>query len=234
MNNDDTLIRLVDVGALGGLNKKWRSHFNRLWPILFEPNPTEAERLRASAKPYPRATVIDLALASSSGERILHVAKNPTCSSLLQPNFQFLRQYGIHVHFEMIGAETVKCARYDELFQAGTVPVPDIVKIDAQGFEYEILLGFGSLLNEVLGIELESHFYPIYQHQKSISDLVKLLDAYGFVLRKIDSNKFANFEGDLVEIDAYFTKRQSIARRMNPIQKEKFALMISTWGISSY
>jgi FkbM family methyltransferase len=48
----------------------------------------------------------------------------------------------------------VRSLRYDQLHAKGVVPVPHVVKIDFQGCEYEVLEGFGELLDQVLGIEL--------------------------------------------------------------------------------
>ena len=63
-------------------------------------------------------------------------------------------------------------------------PAPDAIKIDVQGFEFQVLQGFGSLLQHCLGIELEAHFYPIYRGQKLLHDIVSMLSDYGLVLRK--------------------------------------------------
>ena len=84
------------------------------------------------------------------------------------------------------------------------MPAPDAVKIDVQGYEHEVLQGFGGLLQGCLGIELETHVYPVYQDQKLLGDLIALLEPYGFVLRRL--SPVPSFDGDVVELDAWFTQ----------------------------
>jgi FkbM family methyltransferase len=232
--DQEQLLRLVDVGALGGVQEKWFPHLGRLWPILFEANPREIERVRQTMAGYPRSTIVCAALAHRTAKRDLYISKNPTCVSLLEPNSILLRDYGIQVHFETVGHSIVECMRYDTLHRNGTVPKPDVIKIDVQGFEYEVLLGFGNLLDQCLGIELESHFYPLYRNQKLLCDVVDLLSSFDLVLRRLDANKMNHFDGDLVEVDVYFTKRRQAVRNLSPTQRSKFDLLTKVWELPIY
>jgi FkbM family methyltransferase len=232
--DQEELLRLVDVGALGGVQKKWSPHLDRLWPILFEPNPHEVEHVRQATVSCPRSTVVCAALAHKTAIQDLYVTKNPTCVSLLEPNSVLLGDYGIRVHFEIVGNTTVECTRYDTLYHRETVPLPDAIKIDVQGFEYEVLLGFGDLLDQCLGIELESHFYPLYRNQKLLYEVIDLLSSFDLVLRRLDANKMHHFDGDLIEVDAYFTKRRKAVRNLSPIQQSKFDLITKVWELPVY
>ena len=120
------------------------------------------------------------------------------------------------------------------LYEKGIVPAPDVIKLDVQGCEYEVLLGFGALLQNCLGIELEAHFFPLYRGQHLLHEVISLLSTYGFVLRKLDQNKLGNFDGDLVEVDAFFTKSRSIVNLYNQEQNQKFNLLTKVWEIGRY
>ena len=61
----------------------------------------------------------------------------------------------------------------------------DLVKIDTQGFEPEVLDGFGSKLNSVKVIITELMFYDYYDRSLSFSDIEKYLLPYGFRLYDI-------------------------------------------------
>lgn len=228
---DRERLHLVDVGALGGIQDKWRPHLELVHPVLFEPNPEEAARLRAT---IPYATVVEAALSNVAGRRHLVITENPTCVSLRSPNQAFLANYSIHPHLRVTGERAVECTRYDALYQEGIVPVPDAIKLDVQGCEYEVLLGFGGLLRDCLGIELEAHFYPLYMDQRLLHEIVTLLGEFGFVLRKLDQNKMGNFDGDLVEVDAYFTKPRSDVALYDEVQRRKFDLLTSVWHLARY
>lgn len=227
----ERLIRFVDVGALGGLQQKWLPHIDKLWPILFEPNSQEAGKLKASAGIYSKCTVIQAALSNVDGEDTLFVTKNPSCTSLHRPNTDFLASYPIRVHFEVIQQETISCSRYDTLYSEESVPQPDLIKLDVQGHEYEVLMGFGGLLDHCFGIELEAHFYPLYCGQKLLYEIIQFLRSYNMVLRKIDTNKLQNFDGDLVEVDAYFTKTAQSSGVYNDVERAKLELITKVWGL---
>jgi FkbM family methyltransferase len=227
----DERLCLVDVGAMGGVQPKWRPHLDRITPVLFEPNPDEAAKLRAQ---HPHMVVVEAALGNIVGRRNLIITENPTCISLRLPNQEFLADYGIRPHVRVIGAREVTCTRYDVLHQAGAAPAPDAIKLDVQGCEFEVLLGFGALLQNCVGIELETHLYPVYREQKLLHDIIALLRDYGFVLRKLDQNKMDNFDGDLVEVDAFFTKQRKVVRSYDAMRRRKFDLLTEVWQLSHY
>jgi len=228
---DPARLRLVDVGALNGVQAKWRPHMDSITPVLFEPNPAEAERLRAH---NPAVLVIEAALSNVVGRQDLVITKNPTCISLRTPNQEFFSNYDIRPHLEVKGTEEVECTRYDVLYHRGLVPAPDVIKLDVQGCEYEVLLGFGALLQDCLGIELETQFYPIYRDQRLLHEIIVLLGQYGFVLRKLEQNKMIHFGGDLIEVDAYFTKTRAVVRSYDQVQRRKFDMLTEVWQLDHY
>lgn len=225
-------IRIVDVGAAEGLQLKWMLNADRVTPVLFEPISADAETLRQTVGRIPGAVVIESALAHTSGPNKLYVAQASGCSSLREPDFGLLSRYSIGKIFRTIRTEKVNCTRYDELFRQQVAPSPDVIKIDAQGFEYEVLLGFGQLLESCLGIELETHFYPVYRGQRLVGDIVEFLAEFGFVLRAL--RHVPNFDGDCVEFDAFFTKRRHDVLTFSESVKRKFALLTEIWELAPY
>jgi FkbM family methyltransferase len=226
---DPTRLRLVDVGGAGGLQQKWLPHLEKIDPILFEANPGEAARLRAA---FPGSQVIEAGLSNVSETRDLIITKNHFCISLLNPNQTLLDNYVIKPHFEVVGRRSVYCTRFDTLFAQGIVRAPDVIKIDVQGFEYEVLLGFGGLLSSCIGIELEAHLYPLYENQKLLHDLIGLLQDFGLVLRKIAP--VPHFDGDIVEVDAYFTRPRPSIQKLPDNERWKFDLLTGVWGLQHY
>jgi FkbM family methyltransferase len=227
MTNPD-LLTLVDVGSSGsGVQAKWRPHLSKLRPVLFEPNPPEAEALRKQLG--EAAIVLETGLSNRTEMMDLQITKNKYCTSILTPNFDLLNRYSIAPNFTVVQTVPIKCVRYDDLFYTGSAPAPDVIKIDVQGFEHQALLGFGSLLSQCLGIELETHFYPLYRDQKLFHELIALLDQFGMVLRKMTT--VPHFDGDIIEVDAYFTKRSLEVSALSLDRKWKFELMSRVWEI---
>jgi FkbM family methyltransferase len=227
-------LRLVDVGGAGGLQEKWLARAGEIAPIVFEPNPAEAAKLRRSISEIfgGGGLVVERGLSNVAGPQDLHITQYWGCASLRKPNWDVLSRYRIRPAFEVLRTKSIFCSRYDELYRSGEVPQPDAIKLDVQGQEYEVLDGFGSLLRTCLGIELETHLYPIYQGQKLLHDLVALLSDFGFVLRRLQP--VPNFDGDVVEIDAWFTKSIEQWRQFDARQKGKFRLICETWDLIDY
>jgi FkbM family methyltransferase len=225
-------LRFVDVGSRGGLQAKWHPHMDEICVIMFEPDAAEAVRVRNDIGQRFDCVVIDSALYHTVGRRKLYITENATCISLREPNHELLRWYDIQPHLKLVGEDEVACARYDTLYYQGRVPTPDALKIDVQGCEHEVLLGFGGLLQTCLGIELETQFYPVYRGQKLLHDIIAYLGDFGFVLRALEP--VPHFDGDYVEANAFFTKARAAVRAYDATQRRKFDLLTKVWGLTPY
>jgi hypothetical protein len=146
------------------------------------------------------------------------------------PNRTFLDRYSVGPAFDIMSSIDVHVKTYLELFLSGEVPSPDVIKIDTQGTEFEIIKGFGDLLSGCLGLQLEAHLYPIYESQRLFHDLVTLLDGFGLVLRRI--SPVEHFDGDVVELDAWFTVRQERIAQLDVASKWKLSAICSEWGLT--
>ncbi|MDB5396955.1 MAG: methyltransferase FkbM family [Rhodospirillales bacterium] len=223
-------LALVDIGAAGGLQRKWAKYRRRISPVMFEPNPAEAARLRRSRPTYPSALVMEHGLGESNRTYTLNLAHWPGCTSLLTPDPTVLAGYKIAPLFETVKQVKLECVRFDELYRAGRVPAPDVIKVDVEGYEYEVLCGFGELLHGVLGIEAEAWFYPVFKGQKLLHDLVALLSPFDLYLRRIEP--VPGFEGDLVCVNAYFTRGKGGQPDLTQEQRQKFALLQRVWCLN--
>ena len=226
-------IRLVDVGGAGGLSARWAGVGPSLLPVLFEPNPAQAAELRARmTAEYPSALVLETGLSNVTGPHTLNIAAYWGCTSMREPNKEVLANYRIGGAFRVVDRASVACTRYDALHATGQVPPPDAIKVDVQGFEYEVLQGFGGLLQDCLGIEIETHLYPLYKGQKLLGDLIAFLADFDFVLRRLQP--VPSFDGDVVELDAWFTKKASTWRGLDAARKAKFRTLCDVWDLVDY
>ncbi len=222
-----TPLVLVDIGAAGGLQPKWQKHRRKTRSVLFEPNPAEAARLRAA----PDTIVIENGLSAEPGVHTLNIAHWFGCSSMLDPDPDTLAGYKIAPLYAAEQQVSIDCKRYDQLYREGKVPVPDAIKVDVEGYEHQVLSGFGDLLHQVLGIEAEAWFYPVFKGQKLLHDLVALLAAYDLRLRRLE--KVPGFEGDMVCVNSFFTRGKARQPDLTPEQQPKFALLERVWALDT-
>jgi FkbM family methyltransferase len=198
-------VTFLDIGAAAGPNHTALDYLLRKNAISFlglEPDEKALEELKAR---YPNATFLPYAVADEPGDRTLHVTLVGGCSSLLEPNFELLEDWPIRSWLRVLHRKPVRVVTVRELIDQGVLPIPDFVKVDIQGLEYEALAGFGDYLDKVTGIEIEATLKPIYKGQKLLWEIHNMLDSKGFILRDLQHQ--GPFEHELVEVNAFFSKK---------------------------
>lgn len=210
-------LTVVDVGGRGGLSGDWDLQAPGAAGYLFEPDPEEAERLRKF--PVDNVKVIEAALFNEDGPQRLRITRLAGCSSLLVPRSDFLSKFSTGPIFDVVKEVDVECRRYDSLFGEGLVSQPDFIKIDVQGVELQVLQGFGDLLHNVVGVELEAHFYEIYEGQTLLGGIVSFMEEYGLMLRELRPQH--SFDDVFLEVNAFFTRRHRDVR--DDLEAEKLS-----------
>lgn len=51
--------------------------------------------------------------------------------------------------------EVVETSRLDDMISQGKIPIPDLLKIDAEGFDYEVLLSLGEHIRALRALIFE-------------------------------------------------------------------------------
>lgn len=164
--------RYLDIGARWGPARPWQIAASRglCDLLLVDADADEAARLRER---FPQARVISEALSDVVGSRDLHLTAEPGKSSLLPPlESAIAADSGYRVSEKRV----ISTVRLDAVL---TEPV-DFVKIDVQGAERLVLEGFGALLDEVLGIQIEVSFRPTYAGQPDVGEMNTFLASRGF------------------------------------------------------
>lgn len=223
-------LTLVDIGAASGMQQKWLRHRHRLRTLVFEPNPVEAARLRSSLPSSSDTLVVEHEPAAGAGAYTLNLAHWPGCTPQLATDPAVLAGYKIAPRYETMNRVSVKCGRFDELHSTGRVPAPDVSKVDVEGYEHQVLSGFGELLHGVIGIEAQAWFYPVFKGQKLLYNLVTLLAPFCLHLRRIEP--VPGFEDDLVCVNAYVTHGKAWQPDLTQEQRPKFALLQRVWGLN--
>lgn len=174
-------INLVDIGASGRLDRKWRP----LEPIInlvgFEPNATECERLAAQPTRLASVRYLPYAVGGKSGDETLYRTKSLYCSSLLEPNAAWLARFSFGELFEVTGTETVPTRRFADIEELQLLDV-DAIKVDTQGLELPILQGAGRFLDDAFYVETETGLVQNYRGETTYADIDQFLRSQGFLL----------------------------------------------------
>lgn len=168
---------IVDVGANIGQFSLFASH---CWPNAtihaFEPIPDQAERFVAVHE--GRATLHKCALGEGAASLPIHVASRKDSSSLLPLGQRQKEMFDM----DEVGQLEVPVRRLDAVLRSEDLPKPSLLKIDVQGFEYEVLRGAGELVGHFSHIYVEVSFVELYDGQKLYPQINRLLAEMGFEL----------------------------------------------------
>jgi FkbM family methyltransferase len=128
--------------------------------------------------------VTDLSDASS------FLAMNPAASAEL--NIKSLRR------------ESVQVARLDDYARERKLPLPDLLKLDVQGYELEVLRGAPECLRHARHVLCEVSFHEYYEGQPLFHDIVAFLATHGFGLSALSEN--TPLGAVIGQTDALFSK----------------------------
>jgi len=195
---------VYDIGASDGVVSKALLKLKNVKSIhAFEPIPASFEALRKRVEGYPEIVCHNVALGDSNRPTNLHLSGNPYSSS-------FLPMADLHeVEFPGSGTSRdieVEVVKLDDFIATHRVPLPDVVKIDVQGFELEVLKGGLSALERAKYCILEMSFVELYHGAPLFDAVYQFMIARGFLLRGT-GNVIANKFCEPLQIDGIFRRR---------------------------
>jgi FkbM family methyltransferase len=175
--------------------------------ISFEPLSHEHNILLNKSKKYSNWTIYEkCALGSEHTVTTINISQNSFSSSLLP----MLDQHRTSApESAYIGSEEVQVYRLDDVVSKLQIPTQNLfVKMDVQGYEYEILQGATETFKTCKGIQIEVSATPLYQNTKYLfEDYLRLFKEGGFELYSIHPVFTDKKTGQVLQYDlTYFRK----------------------------
>lgn len=107
-----------------------------------------------------------------------------------------------HFNIKKEKEEQVEIKKLSDLIDDQLLPVPDIIKLDIQGFELEAIKGMGTWLNSTKYIICEVSFKKYYYDQPLFFDIVAYLSGFNFQVTAFGHN--TPIGAELNQIDVLF------------------------------
>ena len=135
------VVKLVDVGASGGINSRWREIDDSLSIIGLEPDQEAFNSLIEGQSPDSRDIYLCMGLHDHAATLPVFLTHQQVCSSLYEPNIDLLKSFNNWQRFSVEREAEMQVERLDVLLLENSVADVDFVKVDTQGSELHILKG---------------------------------------------------------------------------------------------
>jgi FkbM family methyltransferase len=245
MEKDELLkndpLKIVDVGASGGIDPRWGKLTSFYRAVLFEPDTRQYEILRSESG--KNLTVLNAALSSEKSDMInLNLCKKQQVSSVYTPNIDILDKFKDSQRFEVINTVTVATDTLNNQLRKNNVIEIDFMKIDVQGHELAILKGSSEYLDNLIGMEIEVEFLQVYKNQPLFCDIDAFVRKNGFELfdirryywKRKESVHVGNQKGQLVFGDALYFRSPEQVLSIQNITQEKIAKAVYVYLAYGY
>lgn len=195
---------VLDVGANTGqfaANLRSMGFSDRI--VSFEPLSAAHAALAAAAKGVPHWTVHPrCAIGDRDGEIEINVAGNSVSSSILPMTSTHA---AAAPGSSYVGHETVPIARLDSIagsyLEGARRP---FLKIDTQGFEWQVLEGARKTIPQITGILCEMSLVPLYAGQRLWRDVLSWVEGEGFALWALQTGFTDPVDGRTLQMDGLF------------------------------
>ncbi len=151
-----------------------RSIFPKAEIHAFEPLESQRREFSAKTKGIPGIHLHPVALGSIEGDALMNVTDSVDSSSLLAPAKASYRDFGA----KAVAQEGVRVSKLDDYVVKKSLPWPDLIKLDVQGYELDVLRSAPSCLSRVTALISEVSFQEYYVGQPLFHELVKFCASY--------------------------------------------------------
>ena len=171
--------------------------------VSFEPLTIAHKILIKNAKSNSNWSIYErCAIGESDGEIFINISENSVSSSILEMTNNHL---DAAVNSKFIGKEKVNIYKIDTIinqFKFNNI----FIKIDAQGFEKNIINGSLNSANKIKGFLCETSLIELYKGQSLWKEMIAKFDELGFKLWGIQPGYSDPRTGQTLQVDIIFYK----------------------------
>lgn len=203
---------VIDVGANEGQYRDFLRYEvgYKGWIVSFEPVSALAGTLRKKAQGDPRWRIYNMGLGAENHTAEINVMRHTQFSSMLKPDHTVVTE--LTRENAVVRREQIRVSRLADMIpelQRERIPLErTYFKTDTQGYDLKVLEGAKPFLTNVVGMQLEMSFLPIYEGMPTWSEALAFVGQLGFDVTGLYSiTRDRNLR--LIEADCVFTRRPS-------------------------
>lgn len=195
---------IVDVGAnKGQFGESLRESGYSGGIVSFEPLKTAYDNLLSVSNDDKNWLVhARCAVGDSTGEIEINISANSVSSSVL-PMLDSHMQAAPNAGY--IGKDKCHLITLDSVLPAYFKTSKSVLlKIDTQGYEWQVLDGAMNAIQNTRGVLIEMSLIPLYEGQKLWQDIIKRLESEGFILWALQPAFIDPKNGRTLQLDGLF------------------------------
>ena len=196
---------IMDVGAFRG---DWTKICLEIFPdasiTCVEPQDGLQDTLRELAERHPNIHIIQTLLGRSVNNNVRFDEQGPGSSVLLTSSVGTVK----------------KMTTVDKLIENNLCNAPELLKLDAQGYEVEILEGYTKYFDTCQVIQCELSLLPLVPQAPLLAEVVAYFHNRGFVMFDVEEIIHSPSDGAVWQIDALFCRINSPLRGQRIWAKE--------------
>ena len=196
---------IVDIGANRG---RWSGAVQKVFPdarfTLVEPQVELAPQLEKFCKTSPGSQFVTAGAGAADGK--LPFALVGSTDSTFAMSAEKAERLGIERRVVPVHTLDTIC----EKFVGG---VPDLVKLDAEGFEFEIMKGAPKMVGQVELFLLELPFFKTYPGGLNFAESIAAMSEYGYEVYDFTWFHRRPHDGAIGQCEAAFARRDGFLRK---------------------
>jgi FkbM family methyltransferase len=176
---------IYDIGAnIGTWTLLAKAVLQKVHIYAFEPLIMFHDKFSDATQNIPNVELHKVALGSKACTLSMQVTSYSDASSLLEIANATKEYFNISKERD----ETVEVVTLDEYVSNLKLPLPDLIKLDIQGYELEAMRGAKKCLDHARFVICEVSFIEFYKKQALFPEIVNFLSQHGFVLYALGTN----------------------------------------------
>lgn len=195
---------VLDIGAnIGQFAQDIRAYGYTGKIVSFEPLSQAHEKLKYLSEKDPKWTAHSrTAIGNEDGKLTINISKNLVSSSILpmMKSHSSAAKDSVYISTEAVDVNKLDSIASKYIDESSSV----FLKIDTQGYEWQVLEGAKETLPKIKGILCELSLTPLYEGQKLWIDMVQYLEKEGFTLWSIQHGFTDARDGRTLQVDATF------------------------------
>jgi len=201
---------LIDIGASGGINKKWKAIASYSTCVAFDADDRDFQISEVTNSQFKRLITFNRIVTDESTISLnFYLTKSPYCSSLLKPDMEKLKPWVFHSLFEVEKETNLSAITLTESLKQAEINYVDWFKTDTQGTDLRLFKSLPSQISKnILAAEFEPGIIDAYHGEDKLYMIMQEMHKREFWLSSMNVKGTQRLNADYVDkIGTFESKR---------------------------